>query len=199
MQKRSESTRTHIKTSAIKEFCLKGYDAASVADICIAASVSKGAFYHHFPSKQDLFLTIMQDWLNGIDIGLSAQRSSEKKVPQQIMDMGGTMGVIFNAASGQLPMFMEFMVQASRDEEIWKAVIAPYKQYQQSFSKLISRGKKEGSFKEDVDADATALVLISLAIGVLLQSVVTPGAADWENVMNKGAQMILKGLVGREE
>ena len=113
--------------------------------------------------------------------------------------MGKTLGVIFQAASGQLPMFMEFMVQASRDKEVWNAVIAPYRQYQQGFSNLISEGKKEGSFRADVDAEETAWVLISLAVGILLQGIVDPGAANWEKVTNKGVRMILDGLRRRRE
>ena len=199
MQTRSEETRSKIMNAAIEEFCRSGYDAASVSDICKKAGVSKGAFYHHFPSKQALFLAIMRDWLRGIDTQLFANRTQGKNVPQAIQDMGSTLGVIFQAASGQLPMFMEFMVQASRDKEVWNAVIAPYRQYQQGFSNLISEGKKEGSFRADVEAGEAAWVLISLAVGILLQGVVDPGAADWESVTNKGVQMILDGLQRREK
>ena len=199
MQTRSEETRSHIMDAAIGELCRSGYDATSVSDICREAGVSKGAFYHHFPSKQALFLAIMRDWLRGIDTQLFAKRTQGKNVPQSIQDMGSTLGVIFQAASGRLPMFMEFMVQASRDKEVWNAVIAPYRQYQQGFSNLISEGKKEGSFRADVEAGEAAWVLISLAVGILLHGVVDPGAADWESVTNKGVQMILDGLQRREK
>ena len=199
MQTRSKETRSQIMDAAIEEFCLSGYDAASVSDICREAGVSKGAFYHHFPSKQALFLAIMRDWLQGIDTQLFANRTQGKNIPQAIQDMGSTLGVIFQAASGQLPMFMEFMVQASRDKEVWNAVIAPYRQYQQGFSDLINEGIKEGSFRADVEAGEAAWVLISLAVGILLQGVVDPGAADWESVTNKGVQMILDGLQEKEK
>ena len=199
MQTRSKETRIHIMDAAIGELCRSGYDATSVSDICREAGVSKGAFYHHFPSKQALFLAIMRDWLRGIDTQLFANRTQGKNVPQAIQDMGSTLGVIFQAASGRLPMFMEFMVQASRDKEVWNAVIAPYRQYQQGFSDLINEGKKEGSFRRDVDAEEAAWVLISLAVGILLQGIVDPGAADWESVTNKGVQMILDGLQRREK
>jgi AcrR family transcriptional regulator len=199
MQTRSEETRSKIMNAAIEEFCRSGYDAASVSDICRKAGISKGAFYHHFPSKQALFLAIMQDWLQGINTQVFANRAPGKNIPQSIQDMGSTLGVIFQAASGQLPMFMEFMVQASRDKEVWNGVIAPYRQYQQGFSDLINEGKKEGSFRTDVEAGEAAWVLISLAVGILLQGVVDPEAADWENVTNKGVQMILDGLQRREK
>ena len=180
--------------SAVAEFSRSGYDATSVSHICMKAGVSKGAFYHHFPSKQALFLAIMQDWLRGIDTRLYSKRTAEKTVPQTLEDMGSTLGIIFKVASGQLPMFMEFMIQASRDKDVWSAVIAPYRQYQKRFADMIEEGIEEGSFREDTNADETAWVLMSMAVGILLQGVVDPGAANWDSVTKKGVQTMLDGL-----
>jgi len=198
MQTRSETTQNQIKAAAINAFCQSGYDAASVADICEAARVSKGAFYHHFPSKQALFLTIMEDWLSGINQTLFSATNSGKPVPELIKEMGNTMGVIFRAASGQLPMFMEFMVQASRDAKVWSAVIAPYRTYHQQFSSLFDKGKQEGSILPDIDSTHVAHTLISLAVGILLQGVVDPVAADWKQVTNAGVAFILDGITRGE-
>ena len=199
MQTRSEKTQKQIMKSAVAEFSRSGYDATSVSHICLKAGVSKGAFYHHFPSKQALFLAIMQDWMRGIDTRLFSKRTAEKTVPQTIQDMGSTLGIIFKVASGQLPMFMEFMIQASRDKAVWSAVIAPYRQYQQVFAGLINKGKEEGSFRADAEAEETAWVLMSMAVGILLQGVVDPGAANWDSVTKKGVQTMLDGLQRSKE
>jgi AcrR family transcriptional regulator len=194
MQNRSQETRNQIKSAAVDNFCRSGYDGASVAEICSQAGVSKGAFYHHFPSKQDLFLAIMEDWLKDLDGRLFNQKESTKPVPKTLQEMGSTLGIVFKAASGQLPMFMEFLVQASRSPDIWDAVIAPYRKYQQSFSILIDKGKEEGSFKSNIDAEESAWVLMSLAVGILLQGVLDPEAVDWNIVTNKGVQMVIEAL-----
>ena len=51
-----------------------GYDGTGVAMICERAQVSKGAFYHHFDTKQAIFLALMQQWLEGLDHQLDAFR-----------------------------------------------------------------------------------------------------------------------------
>ena len=52
-QKRGEETRSRILDAAQGCFVQHGYDATGVAEICRSAGLSKGAFYHHFPSKLD--------------------------------------------------------------------------------------------------------------------------------------------------
>jgi TetR/AcrR family transcriptional regulator, transcriptional repressor for nem operon len=40
----------------------KGYAGTSVDDLCVEAGVTKGAFFHHFPSKEALGVALVEDW-----------------------------------------------------------------------------------------------------------------------------------------
>ena len=194
MQSRGEKTRGEIMAASTALFSQLGYEATSVAHICERANVSKGAFYHHFPSKQDLFLSILEDWLVGVDAQLEMARVPGESVPESLLRMADMLAVIFVVANGQLPMFMEFMVQASRDPAVWQAAIAPYRRYQEKFAALIAAGQREGSIRAGIDVQATAWVLISLAVGILLQGVVDPRAADWQDITRRGVGMILDSI-----
>ncbi|MDD2923453.1 MAG: TetR/AcrR family transcriptional regulator, partial [Anaerolineales bacterium] len=85
MQQRSEETKSNIIASAIKLFSTHGYNTASVDDICKDAGVSKGAFYHHFKSKQALFLALLDGWLLAIDGAI--ETSKDKPVPETFMQI----------------------------------------------------------------------------------------------------------------
>ena len=193
MQTRSETTRTHILTAAQELFARTGYDAAGVAEICAAAGVSKGAFYHHFPSKQALFLTLLEDWLADVEAQLEAILSRRAPEPQTLIQMSSMFGPILEAASGQLPVFLEFWIQAQRDPVIWQATIEPYHRFVALFSKVLDQGFRQGSFRP-FDANAAARTVIAFSMGILLQAQLDPRGADWALVAQQGMHMLMEGM-----
>ena len=52
--RKGEEKRQELLNAAEKLFCAKGYEGTSVQDILNVAEMSKGGFYHHFASKEDL-------------------------------------------------------------------------------------------------------------------------------------------------
>jgi len=192
MQQRSEATRQAILEAALKRFANYGYAAASVDDICADAGVSKGAFYHHFPSKQAIFLALLNGWLDSIDVGFESAKG--ETVPETLLNMTRMLPGIFAAADGRLPMFLEFWLQASRDEKVWQATTEPYQRYQKYFTTLVKQGITEGSFRK-VDADAAAQAIVSLAVGMLLQGLLAPDDTNWQKTAQVGMEILLNGLM----
>jgi AcrR family transcriptional regulator len=190
-QHRAEETRGRILDAAVRKLSIAGYDAASVDDICAEAGISKGAFYHHFPTKQAMFLALMQGWLAMIDAGMKAVRA--ETVPETLIQMTDLLPGVFAAAEDRLPMFLEFWLQASRDETVWKAMIAPYRHYQEHFARLIQDGIAEGSLKP-TDPQVAAQVIVSLAVGLVLQGILDPQGADWEKTARESMQILMNGL-----
>lgn len=57
----TEATRRALLDSAAAAFVERGYTEASLEDIARAARLTKGALYHHFSGKQDLFRAVFEE------------------------------------------------------------------------------------------------------------------------------------------
>jgi TetR/AcrR family transcriptional regulator, cholesterol catabolism regulator len=50
--------REELLAAAAKVFSARGYESASLREICAAAGILAGSMYHHFRSKEDLFVSV---------------------------------------------------------------------------------------------------------------------------------------------
>jgi AcrR family transcriptional regulator len=190
---RGTATRERILSVARACFSAAGYDATGVAEICQRAGVSKGAFYHHFGSKQALFLALFEQWLGELWASIGNIDAADGPVPAQLADVAAMIQDIPAVVGHQAPIFLEFWTQAARQPELWQATMAPYHAYRDLFAALIARGVAEGSLRP-VDPTAAAHVVVSLGVGLLLQALLDAQGIDWGKVSQQSLQILLDGL-----
>jgi AcrR family transcriptional regulator len=195
-QQRAQETRARILAAAEERFALEGYDATGVAEICQAAGVSKGAFYHHFPSKQDVFLELLSNWLEDMDKQLSMLGRATGKVPDRLLSMSGVVRVVIQAAQSGLPIYLEFWSRALRDPAVMENMIEPFHRYHDFFAKILDEGIDDGTLTVQ-DSNLAAQVILSFALGLLVQGIFDPEGADWEQVSISGIGILLRGFEQR--
>lgn len=61
IKEEADKTRQTILDSALSVFSSKGYHPARLQDIADAAGVTRGAIYHHFGSKADLYICLVRE------------------------------------------------------------------------------------------------------------------------------------------
>jgi TetR/AcrR family transcriptional repressor of nem operon len=55
-------SKTRILQAALRVFREKGYSATRIEDICEAAELTKGSFFHHFDTKEELAIAAADYW-----------------------------------------------------------------------------------------------------------------------------------------
>ena len=61
-EERSERSRRQVLDAALELFSHRGYRATTVRDIAGEANVSTGNLYHHFPDKESIFRTLLDEF-----------------------------------------------------------------------------------------------------------------------------------------
>lgn len=74
--------KEQIIAEALDLFSTKGYDKTSISDICKASGSSRGGFYHHFQSKEDVLNAITDDYMS--DFSLVFQKALKKQSGNQL-------------------------------------------------------------------------------------------------------------------
>lgn len=62
MNEQRHSSKTRILDAALAVIRAKGYSATRIEDICEAAGLTKGSFFHHFKTKEELAVSAAEHW-----------------------------------------------------------------------------------------------------------------------------------------
>jgi AcrR family transcriptional regulator len=60
---RTRATRRKLLDAAKRIFAQDGFEAARLEDIAAGAGYTRGAFYAHFKSKEDIFFALFEEWV----------------------------------------------------------------------------------------------------------------------------------------
>jgi AcrR family transcriptional regulator len=195
-EERSQETRSRILAAAEQNFAEHGYDVTSVDSICRAAGVSKGAFYHHFPSKGSVFVALLNAWLAELDRQFTAAQAGSESVPRQVAAMAAGVNEIYHVAGIKWSILLEFWAKSKADPEVARSTVDMIRRYQGFFQQVLERGVAEGSVQVK-DANLAASLMLSVVLGLLLQGILDPEGQDWGALMQRALAMLMESMGGR--
>jgi TetR/AcrR family transcriptional repressor of nem operon len=91
-------TKRRLVDAAVTLMRRKGYNATTVDDICAAAKVTKGAFFHYFGSKEDIARAAMERFGSGADQDL--HDAAFRKLADPLDRVYGRLDFIKESAGG---------------------------------------------------------------------------------------------------
>lgn len=194
-EERSQETRNRILAVAEQSFADHGYDVTSVDSICHAAGVSKGAFYHHFPSKGSVFVALLNAWLAELDRQFAVMQTGTVSVPQQVAAMAAGVNEIYHVAGTKWNILLEFWAKSKADPEVAHSTVDMIRRYQGFFQQVLERGVSEGSLQLK-DPKLAATVMLSVVLGLLLQGILDPEGQDWGALMQRTLAELMASMGG---
>lgn len=165
--------RAEIISAATGVFAGHGFQGASVEDIAVAAGVSKGTVYSYFKNKEALFFATFEAFQAQLADELVEALASEPTASDQLVKGMTTMAETLVAHIEVFPLTLEVWAAASSGPSRRKfasAMQGMYRQFREMSASLISAGKANGEFRDDVNEAAVAAWLIGGMDGLVLQA-----------------------------
>lgn len=179
----TKDTKEHILEVSLILFLKKSYEAVTIKNIVDKTNVSKGAFYHHFECKKELFSEVMKhfylplftkkvsdfshdslkEYYNDVIENIKGIFYEIEKTERRLnIEMSGMNHylLLFNAMT-LLPSFVELHNKMDREEI-------------ESWQNIIKIAREKGEIKSNLDDEQLALMFFYLGDGFGLNLMSTP-------------------------
>ncbi|CAP62830.1 TetR/AcrR family transcriptional regulator [Cupriavidus taiwanensis] len=85
-RERTETTRQALTEAARALFVSRGYAETSTPDVCAAAGITRGALYHHFADKRDLFRHVLAEEAAAVAADIEAATPAGQDAAEALLD-----------------------------------------------------------------------------------------------------------------
>ena len=163
------ATIHRLQVTGLELFYQKGYYNTSIDDILKELSLSKGAFYHHFKTKEEYFISIVQNLLfrriysqliapleakgDPVNNIIKCFDESLETAEHNFLDYGCVLGNFMTEFNGKNPEIMRYLQDILK---VWEVNLVT----------ILQRGKTDGHVNRHVDCEAVANYLIASYLGI---------------------------------
>lgn len=198
------SARDQILDCAKRLFAARGFDGVSISDIARESGVSKANIFHHFDSKEGLYLAVIAGVVARIPDDGAAFAAGRKGVVESFQDM--VAAELDEAVRDE--MGVRVILQEVISDNPHRSRVLAEEVFAESFGRLVGRIRDQqaaGQFREDLDPVLAAAVLKSAtAFYVLSRNVQRhmPGitfADDHQRYGREAVELILRGLLANRD
>ncbi len=169
IMKKSETTRLMILRKAFELIYIHGYQTTSVDEIIATTQVTKGAFYYHFKTKDEMGLAIINELM---------KPTMASAFIEPLSGGGHPLDIIYDLMHALLMdnenLKVEYGCPASNitqemapwNTEFTKSLNSLSRQWEEAMIEAIESGKQKGLLKAGTDAREVAVFVISGYWGV---------------------------------
>ncbi len=155
-----DNLRSVLLREAARLFAAKGFDATSVQDVVEAGEVTKGAFYYHFESKDELLHEIHQRFityeLEQAEVILSRGLSPRETLHSLVVSLVESIALF----QPEVTIFFREMHRLSPGK--FEEVRTRRDRYERMFRSVIEKGQEIGAFRRDISPTLQTLALFGM-------------------------------------
>lgn len=182
------SLKENIIHESLRLFSLKGFLSTSLQDILKAAGTSKGGFYNHFNSKEDLFFYVLNEarriWRQKNLAGVKEIEDPARKLIKILENFRDH----YLKDSDDFPggcVFITLSVELNDQKpHLAKEITKGFDGLQKAIKRLLEQGKESGSFKTDLDEGTVSEIIFAGMLGASVIFGIDKSAESLDKSMN---------------
>lgn len=166
MEKRSVSTKKKILNAMYDLVAEVGYDKASIGKICDRVGISKPSVYYYFPSKEEIFTTLLDSMFPSIDYqrdySLIIDRDGFKAA---LIELGNTVIGGYRSDEKRRRVLAEVSIQANRIPAVQERQVTATNRTMGALKDILSHGVEIGAFPDGTDIMLYVQILYTVLEG----------------------------------
>jgi AcrR family transcriptional regulator len=176
-REKQQRTREALLEAAVKLFCERGLEGASVDEVAQSAGYTKGAFYANFKSKEELFLVMLDEQfareLERLDHALAGTQDPQDEAQAAAADF------IHNASADEWPtLYFQFVAYAAQNEEFRQELATRHRAMRERLAQLFKRWKDGFGVTPPISLAEIAAMMFFMADGFLVDRIVEPELSE---------------------
>lgn len=194
----AENTYRELLDTALNIFSQKGYESTRLEDIAKEAGVTRGALYHHFGNKEQLYLAIVNQ----------VSEQGEKLVQQAIEEGGNIVDILSRILFSYFSLIeddrrfrdvvaltLSNMMLSHDLKSISKRRSTEAKGLVEGISRFIKAAIDDGQLRKDLDPEAAARTFIAYQNGLALLWLANTDAFSIKSNAKALIDVFLKGII----
>ncbi len=172
-ERRRERTRQHLIDAGAVVFGQRGYHGASLDEVAATAGFTKGAVYSNFKGKDDLFVAVLEDQVQG-QLAQVEALLAERPLPVE-----EDYAVMRELLTPQFEvnwtvLYLEFVLYALRNPSALAMLAAYRRRTRDAVERLVLKTWASQDFEAELSARTIATITLALFGGIDLDRLVDP-------------------------
>ncbi|MDP7558257.1 MAG: TetR/AcrR family transcriptional regulator [Candidatus Marinimicrobia bacterium] len=190
---KEEFRKSQILDAALEVVVEKGYADCRMDDIVETSGLSKGTIYWYYKSKKEVFLSLINHWVNKFGVTLNHIVEEDLSASDQLHELFAFFLDIYENKPDVLKAELEFWALASRDSDFRKKTQAVYRELLELIEAIVSKGVESGEFK-NVEIKVAALSIMVNIEGIIWFALFDANGIKARHYIETISDFILAGL-----
>lgn len=159
-RKRKRLRKEEIVAEATRLFAERGYEGASMGDLAERVGLRKASLFHHFPSKDALYATVLTELMGGVKVAILGAAMAEGSFAQRLDALTDAL----TSTLGAQPHAARLLVREAMDwGPVMKAGLGrTVNDVLAASLEFAKAGQREGVFNPDLDPTQLIVTMIGI-------------------------------------